>query len=193
MKNRKLKLLAFTCVLALGLPTASIVHAQQNVPVTLTTTSAITVAAGNDVDYGEWLLLLTNDDVNNTLVMSAVDGTITPGNDPGVDTTDDSTRFLINAGTGRGTIDVTTPASATVNIYADVNDFTEASLTLSAPTFSVNGGASATLSEISGTPSTYTSSNGTADTIGFGATITATATPPDAVQAGASLDVFVSY
>ncbi len=194
MKNRKLKLLAFTCALAIGIPTASFVHAQTaNVPVTLTTTSAITVAAGADMDFGEWLLLLGGDDVNNTLVMNAQTGAITDGNSAGVDTTDNSTRVEINAGTGRGTIDVTTPASATVNLFATVNDFTEATLTLSAPTFSVNAGAEAALSVAAGTPDSFTSTGGAADTIGLGATITATGTPPDAVHGGGSLDVTFSY
>lgn len=194
MKNRKLKLLAFSCALAIGIPTASLVHAQTaNIPVTLTTTSAITVTPGADMDFGEWLLILGNDDVNNTLVMNAQTGAIVDGNNAGVDTTDDSTRVLINAGTGAGTIDVTTPATATVNIHAVINDFTEATLTLGSPTFSVNAGAEAALSIVPGTPDTFTSTGGAADTISLGATITATGTPPDAAHAGASLDVVFSY
>lgn len=198
MKNRKLKLLAFTCALAMGIPTASYVQAQTNVPVTITTTSAITIVNGAPMDFGEWLLLLSTatgpDDTGFTLTMDAADGTITDANVDGGDTTDDTTRFNLAAGTGRGTIDVTTPAAATVNLYADLNQFADTAFVISSPTFSVNGNPESALSIASATPSNYTSSAGGAtDTLGFGATITITGTPTDGAKTGGSLDVFISY
>lgn len=198
MKNRKLKLLAFSCALALGLPTASYVHAQTNIPVTISTSSAITVTPGAPMDFGEWLLLLSTatgpDDTGFTLVMDATDGSITDSNVDGGDTTDDTTRFNLTAGTGRGTIDVSTPAAATINIYADLNQFGDTDFVISAPTFAVNANPEAALSTTAGTPSTFTTSAGGAtDTLGFGATITVTGTPGDGVKAGGSMDVFISY
>ena len=192
--TKKLKLLAFTGALALAIPAATHVSAQTvNVPVTIETNSAITLGTPEGIDFGEWLLVLSGDDVDNTLTMNAQDGTITPGNNPGGDTTDNSIRQLITAGDGTGSVAVTTPASATVSVSAELNSFTEATLDLSAPTFSVNGGAESTLSTDNTTPSTFVSTGVTADTLNFGVTLVATGTPPDAEHGGASIDVTFSY
>jgi len=194
MKNRKLKLLAMAGALALIIPTSSNVNAQTaTVPVSLSTNSAITLGTPVAMDFGEWLLVLGGDDVNNTLVMNASTGVITDGNSAGVDTTDNSIRQVINAGTGAGSIDVTTPAAATVSVFATITSFSDTDLVLSAPTFSLNGATETALSVASGSPSTFTATGGAADTITFGATITSTDTPDDGVQAGASMDVTFSY
>ncbi len=189
MKRKNLKLLAFTCALAFGLPSATLVNAQTiNVPVTLSTTSAITLTAGTDMDFGEWLILLGGDDVSNRLVLNPITGAVVASNSgAGTDTTDNSTRVNITPATGAGSITLETPAPSSVNMSVVINDFADADITMTAATFSLNGGTAGAI----GAPSAVAATGGV-DTLTFGATVTFTDTPPDGAKT-ASLDLTFAY
>jgi len=177
MKINTLKLMAYGAALVVGTMSAQNVMAQSaDVPVTLTTTSAITVTAGDTLDFGEWFMLPVNDD-EVTLVVNPQDGSIVSATADGLDGTDDGSQVVdIGMTSAAGTVEVTTPSAATVNVYATITDIADPQLAISTPRFSVNSGTPAALSEIMGTPSTFSSTGGTADTISVGATITATET-----------------
>ena len=177
MKINTLKLMACGAALVVGSMSAQNVMAQSaDVPVTLTTTSAITVTPGDTMDFGEWFMQPVNDDLV-TLVLNPQDGSIISATDNGVDTTDDGSQVVdIGLTSAAGTVEVTTPAAATVSVYGTITDIADPQLEISTPRFSVNAGTPAALSEIMGTPSTFSSTGGTPDTISVGATITATET-----------------
>lgn len=177
MKIKTLKLLACSALLTLGTLAAQDAMAQSaDVPVTLTTSSAITVTPGATLDFGEWFIRPVDDDTV-TLVLNPQTGAITDTeNDVGSDGDDGTAVVDIGNTSAAGTVDVTTPATATVNVYATITDFIDPQLVISAPTFAVNAGASNPLSINSGAPSTFISTGGTADTIRVGATVTASDT-----------------
>lgn len=175
MRLNTLKLMAYGAALVVGTMSAQNAMAQSaDVPVTLTTNSAITVTAGDTMDFGEWFMQPVNDDLV-TLVLNPQDGSILSAAAVGLDGTDDGSQVVdIGLTSAAGTVEVTTPAAAAVSVYATITDIADPQLAISAPRFSVNAGTPASLSEIMGTPSTFNATGGTPDTISVGATITAT-------------------
>jgi len=189
MKRNTLKLLAFTCALAVTGFISSDAHAQaEDVPVTLGTSSAITVTAGDTMDFGTWLLLHPSAPATDdfTLVLDPVTAAVV-SNAAGT-----SFAANITPSASVGSLTFSTPVSATVDIYGTVTDIASTALTLASPTFSLNGGATLPLSIVSGTPTAITSTGGT-DTLRFGATITVTATPLDNAAHTGNLEVTFSY
>ncbi len=188
MRHNTLKLMALTSAVALSFAFTNNSFAQTQVPVTLTTNSAITAAPGDDMDFGSWILVHDGTGTGNvTLVLSPLGGvTETVGNT--------SVGEEITASASAGSVDFSTPAAAAINVYAAINpDFSDAGLALSALTYSLNGGSVATLSVASATPTAMTSTGGgTTDVLSLGGTVTMTATPADADHT-ASLDIFISY
>lgn len=176
MRHNPLKLMAFTCAAALTFATANTAQAQNaNIPVTLTTSSALTVAAGVGMDFGEWFLRPVNDDLV-TLVLSPATGATVAAIGVGPDTTADGSAFVdIGATSVAGTVTVESPSAATLNMYSVITDFTDAQLLLDTPTYELNAtGGAAALSILPLTPTSFSSTGGTPDTVAVGATVTAT-------------------
>lgn len=188
MRRNTLKLMACACVMALGVATTpSETFAQaEDVPVTLTTTSGITVVAVSSMDFGSWLLL--HDTVNDiAMVMDPFLDTVVATPAGGT-----SSAVEIVASATIGALTIQTPAVATVNMYGTITDFTDGGLGLSTPTFSLNAGPSTTLSVAVGAQTAFTSTGGVADAIQFGGTVAVTATPADAAHT-ANMNVIFSY
>lgn len=189
MKRNTLKFLAFASAIAVSgfISGESNAQTTSNVPVTLTTSSAITVTAGNPMDFGTWLLLHPSasgtDDF--TVILAPLLNTRT------ANAAATSTAVEIVAGATAGSLTVQTPAAATVKMYGAITDFASTALTLASPTYSFNGGANAALSIVPGTPTTI-AATGAADTLLFGGTLTVTGTPADAAHT-ATLAVTFSY
>ena len=188
MRRNTFKLMATVCAVAMGIVYApSGAQAQsEDVPITLTTTSAITVTAGDAMDFGEWLLL--HDGTNDIdLVMDPFADTVigTPAGGA-------STAVEINPGLTIGSLLVQTPAAAPVNMFGAITDFTDAGLSYGSPTFSLNATAAAALSIAAGTPTVFTATGGADDTIEYGGTVTVSATPADSAHT-ANLNVTFSY
>lgn len=195
MRRNTLKLLALTSAVALGFAFTNGADAQTgSVQATLTTTSSITVTAGNDLDFGEWFLNPAGDDTM-TLIMDPQATTVTAACVDGGNTTTDCAFVEITASANVGDITIQTPAASTVNMYATItSDFTSPRLSFGTPTFSLNGGATTTLSVASGSPTAFSATGGVDDTIALGGTISIT---NGAVLADAShtadIDVTFSY
>ncbi len=176
MRRKTLRLLACASVIALG-STAVVngAYAQTtvNVPVTLTTSSAITVANTADMDFGSWIMVYDNG--ASTLVLDPLTAVVTPGSGGGNTVLVEST-----ASASVGTVTVATPASASVNHFGTVTvDFADAGLALTLPTYSLNGAATTAVPGVTGTTITTT---GATDTITYGGTTTMTVTPADAAH-----------
>ncbi len=173
MRRKTLKLLACASIVAFGATAISEVRAQTtvNVPVTLTTDSAITVANTADMDFGSWIMVYDNG--ASTLVLDPLTAVVTPGSGGGNTVLVEST-----ASASVGTVTVATPASASVNHWGTVTvDYTDAGLALTLPTYSLNGAATTAVPAVTGTTITTT---GATDTITYGGTTTMSATPGDA-------------
>ena len=174
MRRKTLRLFACASIVAIGSAAAvSEAYAQTtvDVPVTLTTDSAITVANTADMDFGEWIMIYNNG--NSTLVLNPLTGAVT-------DTSGGGTTVLVEsiASASVGTVTVETPASASVNHWFTLTlDFADAGLALTVPTYSLNGGGVVNVPGVTGTPITTT---GAVDTITYGGTVTMSATPADA-------------
>ena len=178
MRRNTLKLMALTSAVALGFAATNAQAQTASVQASLITNSAITVAAGNNLDFGEWLLLHpTGSDDTSTLVMDPQAVTVTSTITDGGDTNTDAVSVEITPSANVGSVDVTTPAAATVNMYATISsDFTSGQLSFGTPTYSLNGAPTATLSTNSGSPTSFTSTGGgTPDTIDLGGTVTISA------------------
>lgn len=173
MNRNTLKLFALTSAVALGFAFTNNADAQVgSVQATLTTTSAITVTAVNDLDFGEWFLNPAGDDTI-TLVMDPQAGTVTDTVVDGGDTTTDGAAVEIVASANVGRITVQTPATATVNMYATISsDFTNGQLSFGTPTYSLNAAATAPLSTNAGAPTSFTATGGVDDNVDLGGTVT---------------------
>ena len=190
MRRNTLKLLAYACTIALGTTIVSNdVFAQAvNVPVTLGTSSTISVAWSADMDFGTWLLIHDGAGGDITLDLNPLTGAVV--------NTDGGTSFSaeVTASASVGTIDFSTPAAATVQVYGTITDFAGGSgLALTDPLYVLNStGPAAALSVLVGAP-TSMSATGGADVLELGATVTVTASPADAGNNPASIDVTFSY
>lgn len=177
MRHNTLKLLAFTGAIALGFGISSTSFAETAaVPAVLTTNNAISVVLGDTLDFGTWTLTHGGggapDDI--TLVMDPLLGTVTP-TVPAA-----SNGVEITAGLQAGSIVVTTPAAATLNIFGSVTNLmtpSDAGLLLGAATYSYAGGATTVLPAATGTETV--AATGGADTVRVGGTVTVSGTPAD--------------
>ncbi|MGH1456975.1 MAG: hypothetical protein ACRBDI_09360 [Alphaproteobacteria bacterium] len=198
MRHNTLKLMALTSAFALGFAFSGDAQAQTgSVQASITTSSAITVTAGADLDYGTWFLNMpSGTDDTFTLVLDPVTGLVVDTIGAGADTTVQSASAEIVASVGAGDIVIQTPASASVDMFATItNNFTTSTqLTFGSPTYSLNGAATASLSILSGTPTTITTTGAADDTIDLGGTITVSAGAgiTDATHT-ADIDVTFSY
>ncbi len=183
MRHTPLKLLAFTSVLALGFATTNNSLAEtQVVAAQLITNSAITLTAGDTIDFGTWSLVHpaaagTND---ITLTMNPSTGAVSENVPGGL-----SVAVEITAGVQAGSITVQTPVAATLDIFGSVtNDMSssDTALALTAPTFSYAGGATTSLPLATGTATV--ASTGGADVARFGGLITIDQTPADLTHPG---------
>lgn len=188
-KFRKLAVIG-TAALAIGYMSNTASAADNaNVNASITTSSTITAAAVNTMDFGTWLVGIHTGDTP-TIRMDAT-GAYTTGSL--------GTSQIANLGAGTGT-----PGSATITLPngADgvivqmsldaINDFAGGALSLTAVTYDtateaetaiVAGGATQPVTNVNGS---------TPETISFGATITASATPTDGNHT-ASLDISFDY
>jgi len=186
MRRKTLKLLACASVLAIG-STAVISEAfaqtTVDVPVTLTTSTAITVANTADMDFGEWIMIYNNG--NSTLVLNPLTGVVTP-------TSGGGTTVLVEsvASASVGTVTVQTPAAAALNHWFTLTlDFADAGLALTVPTYSLNGGG---VVNVPGATGTTIATTGAVDTITYGGTATMSATPTDAAHT-ATVQISFAY
>lgn len=171
------KTLAVCGLIALGFAVFSpSAKAQTTVQTSITTSSAITVTDGDDIDFGTWFLVhggLPADDF--TLVMDTT-GAITDNI-----VAQDATAIELTAANQNGTVDVTTPLGAD-NVVLQmtrgaINDFADAGLSLTAVTYATATEAEAPLL-LAAVPVTVLV-GGTDEEVAFGATITVTGTPVD--------------
>ena len=177
MRRKTLRLLACASAVALGSAITTgdaIAQTTVNVPVTLTSNGAITVANTADMDFGSWILIDGTSD--STLVLNPVTGTVTPTANGG------ATLAEYVASASVGTVTISTPASAAVNHwYSNITDFPDAGLSLGTITYSLNGGAAANVPAATGTTIT-TAGSPTTDTLEYGGTVTVSATPANATH-----------
>ncbi|PCI57019.1 MAG: hypothetical protein COB36_01755 [Alphaproteobacteria bacterium] len=190
MKRNTLKLLAFASAVSLGFGITNNSFAEtETVAVALITNSAITIASGDDMDFGTWALLhpATGGTNDVTLTLNATTGAVVASGIGGL-----SAATEIVAASQPGSLTVTTPAAATLNVFGNVSNAitAEAGLTLSLPFFSYAGGGITALPAATGTATA--AATGGADSVTFGAAILVTATPADATHAG-ELSVTFTY
>lgn len=190
MKRNTLKLLAFASAVSLGFGITNNSFAETEVvAVSITTNSAITIAAGDTMDFGTWALLHPAAPATNdvTLTLNATTGAVVATGVGGL-----SAATEITPGAQPGSLTVTTPAAATLNVFGSVSNAitAEAGLALSAPFFSYAGGGATALPAATGTATA--AATGGADTVTFGAAILVTATPADASHVG-ELSVTFTY
>ncbi len=189
MRRNTLKLFACASLLAFGIGAANHANAQTaDIPVTLTITNAITVTAGTDLDFGEWLLVHsgTSPAGDITLAINPDSGLITPTAGTG------STAVNITPSAGVGTVTINTPAAASVDMYGTLTDFTATTLSLGTLQYSLNSGTPASLSVTSGSPTTISSTGGTDDTIAVGGTLTVNGVTADGPYT-ANIEMAFSY
>ena len=183
MRKSTLKLMTLTSAIALGMGISSNSFAEtQTVTTQIITNSAITLAAGDTLDFGEWALVHPAASGTNdiTLTMNPLNGAVTSGGGGGL-----SVAVEITAGAQAGSIDVTTPAAATLDIFGSVTDnmsAADAAFALTVPTFSFDGGATTNLPAATGTSTVATS--GALQTVRIGGLLTIDATPADATHTG---------
>ena len=177
MRRKTLKLLTCASAVAIGSAIAAngaFAQTTVNVPVTLTSNSAITVANTADMDFGSWILIDGTSD--STLVLSPVTRVVTPTANGG------ATVVESVASASVGTVTISTPASAAVNHwYSNITDFPDAGLSLGTLTYSYNGAAAVAVPAATGTTITTTGSP-TTDTLEYGGTVTLSATPANAAH-----------
>ncbi len=186
MRQNTLKLMACASLFAFGIGASTQANAQQvDVPITLTVTNAIDIQAGDDMDFGEYILV--DGSTDSTLVMNPDSGAIalTPGTGAIV--------VNITPSAGRGTVTVETPAATSVDMFGTITDFAgPTGLAFTLPFISINNATPIALSTASGSP-TAVATTGGLDTIGVGGTITMSATPSADGLATANIQVDVSY
>lgn len=187
MRHKTLKLLACASIITLGssvIASKSYAQTTEDVPVTLTTTSAITLTNTATMDFGTWVMIDGTSD--STIVLDPVTGVVTPTANGG------ATLVQSVASASVGTNTIQTPASAAVNHWGVVQtDFADAGLSLGTLTYSYNGGATAALPAVTGTTITTTGAP-TNDTIEYGGTVTLSATPADQAHT-ATVRISVEY
>ena len=188
MRRNTLRLLACSCAMALGATAVS--HdsfAQTNVPVTLTTAAAISATVSQNIDFDTWVLGHDEAGGDITLVLSSESGAITPS------VTGGSQAVAVSSSPTQAVLDVTVPAATTVNVYAVVNDFADAGLTLSAPMYDLGDADSeAAISVSSSSPTAISCSSG-ANKVEVGGTVTVTSTPAADTAHTASFDLYFTY
>ncbi|MGH1403042.1 MAG: hypothetical protein ACRBDL_02250 [Alphaproteobacteria bacterium] len=197
MKRNTLRLLAFTGLVAFGAATMTNAIAQTTVTATLDTSSAITATAGNDIDFGTFLIqMVTAETVGGsgdgiTLTMDSA-GAVTAGS---VDET--GTQVVeITAGVGVGSVNVQTPAPAALTMTRADGTGTGAfasggELTLTSVTFETNADVAATIAD-AGTGTVTTTTGGVDQEVRFYGVITASDNPTDGTHTF-PFDVTFSY
>jgi hypothetical protein len=162
------------------------------VQATIATNSAITVADGVDINFGTWLIIVRSAETP-TITLDNAGAIVTGG-------ITNSTLQNLTPGTGvAGTVTVDLPAG-TANTVLQMSRtapvaFTDTGLSISAVTYTTatETGNNAFLVTPATEPVTVVA-GGTPETVTFGATITATATPLDANSPHvSSFDVSFAY
>ncbi len=191
MRRNTLKLLAFTCVAALGATVVSsntFAQGTINLPITLGSESTFTVTLGDTMDFGTWFLHHDTNDI--TLVMAAATGVVAET------AVAPSQAVEVTAGATPGSITVATPAAATIEVHAVINDdwgTNAAAYEVSDPTYDWAGATAAgALSIVPGTPTSLSTADSSDHVLLLGATVTVEAQPTDAADT-ATLDVVFAY
>lgn len=199
MRLNKYKLLALTSAIVMQMVAApSFVNAADNADVTvdIETAAGITAVTQTDMDFGSWLIGV-HTGATPQIIMAAGTGVLSTASLGGSQVIN-----LTGATSGtRGTVLVTLPAGAngiTLQMTrGTITQFTDTSLSLGTITYvnSDDGDESGTLASGSANAVPITVDVGaTGATVGFGGTITASATPVgDAVVHTASFDVAFAY
>ncbi len=189
MRRKTLKLLAFTGAIALGAATTSHVFAQTVVPITFSTTSAITVANVSALDFGTWVAQIgAVDDGANDVTLTLTDDTSVAATSGGVT---DSVLIQVTAPATEGAITVDTPAPAVLTMTRDSsNAISDANITLTAVSYRTATQAGNIDSDLDTATVTVLVGAGTAETVTFGGELTFLATPTDNAHTG---DFTVSF
>ena len=158
----------------------------------ITTSSAITVADGADMEFGTWFILFRNAD--NFSLHLTTGGVLTAvGIGPAPAT--DSRAINILAAPAVGTVTASLPTGVSgviINMQRTaITDFADAALTLSNITYMTASQAEAALPVTTNVPVTILT-GGTPETVNFGADIDITGNPADLLHT-ASFDVSFSY
>lgn len=192
MRRNPLKLLACVGAIAIGATALSshVFAEATTVTATLTTSSAITLTAGDAMDFGDWVITASTAGVS-TLVLNPLSGAV-------ADTAGTNALMIQYAASDSvGSITVNTPGAANIYIYGDVagaGDFSDAALSLGTLTYSYDGGASTTLQTTKGAASAHAIAASTDTTVTFGGTITVAATTtPANTDHSATIDINVDY
>lgn len=207
MKRTPLKLMAYTCALALGVMSANNVNAQETITLgaTLTTSSAITLSNVTDMDFGTWFTFVgpDTDTAGNVAVVLTLDpstGAVANTVSDPDGTTDDtalSGSTEITASANVGEIGINTPASAAVDVFADITDFANPNVSLTAITYQFDTTFTSTtgsLNPTSGAATALTTSGGTdVDSLLLGGTVTISDTLADGTFSDAIITVTVQY
>lgn len=169
------------------------VNAADNADVTasLTTHSSITAANGTDMDFGRWLVIVRSSETP-TITLPSTSGTYVTGG-----ATNSTLVPLdgVNAGVP-GTATVTLPTGANntaIQVTLDsITDFAGAALDITAASYSTATETTDTALTIGTGAIVTTVTGGTPETVSFGATVTASATPTDGSYSGA-LNITFDY
>lgn len=194
MNFKTFKTLAAIGAATLALSTMSgAVNAADNADVTasLTTHSAITAANGTDMDFGRWLVIVRSAETP-TIQLPSTSGTYVLG---GI--TDSTLVPLDGANAGvPGTATVTLPVGAdntAIQVTLDsITDFAGGDLDITAASYSTTTENVDTALVIGTGAIVTTLTGGTPETVSFGATVTANATPTDGSYSG-SLNITFDY
>lgn len=159
-------------------------QAQTVITTNLDVDSAITVAPGNDIEFGTWLLVYRNADAFS-LVMAPDTGNITPtglGGGAG-----DSVAISLVAGTGQGNLTVDLPVGANgiaINMTRGaITDMPSTALTLQNITYNTTTEGNQPFLQATNEPVTVVT-GGTPETVSFGAEIAVSAQPLDGPHSG---------
>jgi hypothetical protein len=198
MNFKRTKILATVAVAALmgvvfSSSSSNAAAVNPTVNASITTSSAITVADGQDMTFGTWFLIFRNAD-NFSLHMTTAGVITAVGLGPTPAT--DSRAINILAAAQVGTVTVQLPAGVSgvvLNMQRTaITDFTDVALTLNNITYATaTEGANLALPATTNVPVTAVT-GGTPETVSFGADIDVTATPADATHT-ASFDVSFAY
>lgn len=188
MRRTTLKFLAFTGAVALGIAGSNSAFAQtETVQATLTTSSAITSNVVSAIDFGTWLLIV--DGVETPTITLTDDGTV----DATTGGITNSQLAEITAPATEGVVTVQTPAPAVLTMTrSNTTDFTDGGLSLTAVTYNTATEASTNINADAASGTVTVLAANTDETVTFGGTVTADATPADAAHT-ASFDVTFSY
>lgn len=159
-------------------------QAQTVITANLDVDSAITVVAGNDIEFGTWLLVYRNADAF-TLDMVASTGVTTPAGLGGGPT--NSVAIELVAGTGAGDLTVELPAGANgvvINMTRGViTDMPSTALTLQNITYNTVTENDAAFAQTINHPVTVIT-GGVPETVSFGATVAVGGQPVDGPHSG---------